>query len=315
MLDSSSAATFTAAGATVDRSIEAAVQLANKEFIKGFVAGQAILCVLIFFLLKVFLFRNSDETRAELARRLERRIAVPKPKSVGAQQRRNIDSLIMGKIGYDPALHPFETCDWLNILLAQALSSYRTNAAFKASIISLLDSLANNDKKPSFVGPISITEFSLGEEYPILKNARVRFSEPDSSLKIQVDFSFDDQITLGVDTQLIINWPQQGVAALPVSLAVSIVKFSGTLMLQYVTEPTMHIPPLQGVDGTHSHETWISVSVMDDFLLDFEVRSLLGHRTKVKDLPKLTGLICNRMRAIFVDELVWPSCKKWKLPG
>ncbi len=43
-----------------------AVNLANKEFIKGFVAGQVILALLIFILLKVFLFRGAAETRLEM---------------------------------------------------------------------------------------------------------------------------------------------------------------------------------------------------------------------------------------------------------
>jgi maintenance of morphology protein 1 len=52
----------------MNNQIEHAVQLANGEFIKGFIAGQVILSVLIFFLLKVFLFRNTAETRVELAK-------------------------------------------------------------------------------------------------------------------------------------------------------------------------------------------------------------------------------------------------------
>jgi hypothetical protein len=43
-----------------------AVNLANKEFIKGFVAGQVILALLIFILLKVFLFRGTSETKLEM---------------------------------------------------------------------------------------------------------------------------------------------------------------------------------------------------------------------------------------------------------
>lgn len=43
-----------------------AVNLANKEFIKGFVAGQMILALLIFILLKVFLFRGTAETKLEM---------------------------------------------------------------------------------------------------------------------------------------------------------------------------------------------------------------------------------------------------------
>ncbi len=42
------------------------IQNATGEFIKGFLTGQVVLGVLLFFLLKVFLLRNSTETRQEL---------------------------------------------------------------------------------------------------------------------------------------------------------------------------------------------------------------------------------------------------------
>jgi maintenance of morphology protein 1 len=63
-----------------------------------------------------------------------------------------------------------------------------------------------------------------------------------------------------------------------------------------------------------SLETYWAVSILEDFMLEFEVRSLLGHRTKVKDLPKLTSLITAKLRSVFVDELVWPSFKRVYIP-
>ncbi|EGF81443.1 hypothetical protein BATDEDRAFT_87389 [Batrachochytrium dendrobatidis JAM81] len=307
----------------MDRSIEAAVQLANKEFIKGFIAGQIILCILFFFLLKVFLFRNSDETSQEIVRRMHQRIAVSKPKPVSAQQRRTIDSLILGKIGYNTSQHPFESCNWLNILIAQFLLTLRTDAEFGLKSVSMLDSILNSAWKPSFLGDISITNFSLGEEYPTLKNARVRFAEPESGMKIHVDFSFDDQLTLGIDTQMLINYPKPGMAALPISIVLSIVKFSGTFVIEFVSKPILPVcqQPLYKSQASETstsdlgHHTYVSVSVLDDFLLDFDVRSLLGHRTKVKDLPKLTSLISNSLRSVFISEMVFPACKMIKIPN
>lgn len=53
-----------------------AVNLANKEFIKGFVAGQVILALLIFILLKIFLFRGAAETRLEMKLKKNRIVKV-----------------------------------------------------------------------------------------------------------------------------------------------------------------------------------------------------------------------------------------------
>jgi hypothetical protein len=51
-----------------DLKLKAAVNLANKEFIKGFIAGQVILSILLFFLVKVFLLRSGQETRIEMGK-------------------------------------------------------------------------------------------------------------------------------------------------------------------------------------------------------------------------------------------------------
>ncbi|KAJ3100082.1 ERMES complex subunit mmm1 [Phlyctochytrium planicorne] len=165
----------------------------------------------------------------------------------------------------------------------------------------MLDDLLNGTTRPSFLGPITITDFTLGDEYPILKSARMRFAEHSSNLRAEISFIFDDQITIGIDTQVLINWPKPLIASLPVSLALSVIKFSGTLALEFVTHP-------------ETAETYMAVSILEDFCLEFEVRSLLGHRTKVKDLPKLTALITSRLRSVFMDEIVWPSFKRIHIP-
>jgi Maintenance of mitochondrial morphology protein 1 len=45
----------------------------------------------------------------------------------------------------------------------------------------------------------------------------------------------------------------------------------------------------------------------DTFVFDFSVGSLLGHYTKVKDLPKLTDLITHGLRMAVANELVYPK--------
>ncbi|KAI8849240.1 hypothetical protein BC829DRAFT_443070 [Chytridium lagenaria] len=243
-------------------SLEAAINLANKEFIKGFIAGQVIICILLFFFVKVFLLRNEEETKIELAKR-RRSLWKPKSRAPSANTPMN-------------PTHPPESCDWINVLVGQVIAKYRSDPAFSASVVGVLDETLNGMSRPSFLGPISITDFSLGDEYPILKSARMRFAEHSSNLTV--------------------------IASLPVSLNLSVIKFSGTLALEFVTHP-------------ETAETYMAVSILEDFLLDFEVRSLLGHRTKVKDLPKLTSLITSRLRSAFMDEIVWPSFKRIHVPA
>lgn len=74
-----------------------------------------------------------------------------------------------------------------------------------------------------------MTKLNLGEEFPIFRNARIRPSDDVGSMRAEIDFEYNDQITLGMETQIILNWPRQAFAALPVSLVLSVVRFSGTV--------------------------------------------------------------------------------------
>ncbi|KAI8817968.1 uncharacterized protein EV422DRAFT_200473 [Fimicolochytrium jonesii] len=281
-------------------SLEAAVHIGTKEFIKGFVAGQMTLGVLIFFLIKVFFFRSGEETRIDLSRKrnvrrpYEPKIRVPLPAHA-------TESQILSKTLYNIQTHPVESCDWLNVLIAQTITKYRNDSGFNNRIVHVLDEVLNGHTKPGFLGPIHITDFSLGDDFPLMKGASVRYAEETGNLQTSVVFQFDDQVTLGIETQVLVNWPKPCIAALPVALSLSVVKFSGTVAVEFVTHPD-------------TPETYLSISILDDFILDFEVRSLLGHRTKVKDLPKLASLITSKLRAVFEEEIVWPSFKRCRIP-
>lgn len=85
-----------------------------------------------------------------------------------------------------------ETCDWLTLLLARVLSEYRDNQLWRESLMQHLDQMLNASPADMLVsltlpllfdawthtsqGPITITEFSLGEEFPLLKHAAVQLS-------------------------------------------------------------------------------------------------------------------------------------------
>ncbi|KAI8916192.1 hypothetical protein EDD86DRAFT_185713 [Gorgonomyces haynaldii] len=263
----------------MDPSLEQAVNLANKEFIKGFISGQLLLCTLIFFLVKMFLLRNSAETRLEIL--AKRRFF---PKVVAKQQRRTLDTLILGKLNYEQKT---ESCEWLNVLLAQILVGYRQDQEFLQILTTLIDNAVNADR-PGFIGRIHLTELLLGEEFPFLSNCRIKFDE---RMMVLVDFSFNDQISLGIDTQMLVNWPREGMASLPISLGFQLTRFSGTLAVEFLGD---------------QFTSAIGISVMDDIILEFQIKSLLGHRTKVKDLPKLTELVTMRLKQAFVDHLVYP---------
>jgi maintenance of morphology protein 1 len=147
------------------------------------------------------------------------------------QQKHAIDSVILTKLEYDTSTHPNESCDWINVFFAQFISTLRNDSTILIGLADKISVSMNRENTSSFVGPISITDFHLGEEFPEFKNARVRFSDLDGNMRILLDFSFDDQITIALDTQALVNWPKPAMASLPISLSFTLVKFSGTVFI------------------------------------------------------------------------------------
>ena len=267
--------------------IEAAVQLANGEFIKGFISGQIILSILIFFLLKVFLFRNQQETHQELNQQKKLKITME------TEQKYQINTVILSKLNYNVATHAPESLDWVNVLFALLLQNIR-NEKMVTKLIQIVELEMNQLKPKTMLGPIHITEFTLGNEYPVFSNAIVT---NDGKLVVKVLFTFDDQINLALETMVLVNWPRKEMASLPISLNFTLLKFQGTLCIEF--------------DGNQSS---LSVYISQDSVIDFGVGSLLGHRTKVKDLPKLTQMLQVMLKKSFYNNFVYPSKQEFIIP-
>ncbi|ORX77546.1 hypothetical protein K493DRAFT_271539 [Basidiobolus meristosporus CBS 931.73] len=280
-----------------------AVSQATWSFTKGLLLGQLSILVLVVVCVKYLLLEDPVHgdrisRKSELLKRNKE--ATEKEKRLHRDSRTFLDAEILAKTAYNATEHPAESCDWLNVLLAQTLSKLRREAQANSRLIRVFDETLNSGVKPNFMGDITLTELSLGTEYPLFKDARIRPSEDGSKMRAEISFEFDDQISLGIDTQILVNWPKAYLAALPVSLVASVAKFNGTLYIEF-TENS-------------DKSTYLFVSIQPDFDLQINIKSLLGHHTKVKDLPKLSSLIIGKLRNVFTQELVYPNGKKINLP-
>ncbi|CEG84276.1 Putative Maintenance of mitochondrial morphology protein 1 [Rhizopus microsporus] len=128
-------------------------------------------------------------------------------------------------------------------------------------------------------------------------------------MRAEIDFEYNDQVTLGIETQLILNWPRQAFAVLPVSLVLSVARFSGTLTIELMNPPETTTKPKIPI------ERYIAISSYSDFILDLQVQSLIGSKTKLEDIPKLTDLIQTKLRNMYIDKLVYPQFLKVKVPN
>lgn len=254
--------------------------------------------------------------------------------------------------------HQPESLDWFNVLIAQTIAQYRQTAYLlkDSPASSVLESLsaAINDpqKKPSFIDTIKVTDISLGEEFPIFSNCRViAVDDPKSDggrlqALMDVDLS-DDNLSLAIETSLILNYPKPRSAVLPVALSVSVVRFSGTLCISLIpasassssdspsSAPTpdtnnlgvrtlfQHLSAeLNGTAASSAAEserkgvpkTNLAFSFLPDYRLDLSVRSLIGSRSRLQDVPKVAQLVEARIHAWFEERVVEPRVQVVGLP-
>lgn len=268
---------------------------------------------------------------------------------------------ILDKTAYDISSHLPESTDWLNVMFAQAIAGYRqdvlaggvsphppshhagarhgspgihfgTNDIDDPADIEpekertardLMEEILNRASS-SFLDPIRVTEADFGDAYPIFTNARVRPADDTGRTRIEIDVDYSDQITLAIDTKLLINFPKPRFAVLPVSLSLTIVRFSGTLAVElFSSDPNATVlptaPPAAGKSGQTQppprsrHQ--LHFSLHPDFALEASATSLLGSRAKLQDIPKIEQLLISRLRGWIMDRFVWPRYWSLTLPN
>ncbi len=123
-------------------------------------------------------------------------------------------------------------------------------------------------------------------------------------LQARMDVDLSDMITLALETKLLLNYPRKLSAVLPVALAVSVVRFSGTLSISFI--------PSNPSENTPAKMTF---TFLDDYRLDFSIRSLLGSRSRLQDVPKIARLVESRLHKWFDERCVEPRFQEIALPS
>lgn len=232
--------------------------------------------------------------------------------------------------------HQPESLDWFNVLIAQTISQLRADAQEDEAVLGSLTALLNGPSKPDFIDDIRVTEISLGHEFPIFSNCRVIPVDENGTpikelkgnrgemLQARMDVDLGDVVTLGIETKLVLNYPKPLVAALPVALAVSVVRFSGTLSLSF--SPSSQPNPYEQATGQEKNEghplnptgaspTTLTFTFLDDYRLDLSVHSLIGSRSRLQDVPKIAQLVEDRVHRWFDDRCVEPRFQQIVLPS
>jgi maintenance of morphology protein 1 len=233
-----------------------------------------------------------------------------------------IDS-ILNKTYYKVDSHQPESLDWFNVLVAQTIAQFRSDAQHDDAILTSLTKALNGTSRPDFLDEIRVTELTLGEDFPIFSNCRIIPVDEDglslghgrafdantgtregARLQARMDVDLSDMITLAIETKLLLNYPKKLSAVLPVALAVSVVRFSGTLSISFVpSNPSQSTP------------TKMAFTFLDDYRLDFSIRSLLGSRSRLQDVPKIATLVESLLHRWFDERCVEPRFQEIALPS
>ncbi|KAI1334187.1 hypothetical protein F5Y15DRAFT_402600 [Xylariaceae sp. FL0016] len=233
---------------------------------------------------------------------------------------------ILNKTYYNVDSHQPESLDWFNVLVAQTIAQFRSDAQHDDAILTSLTKALNGTSRPDFLDEIKVTELTLGEDFPIFSNCRIipvdenglamdgekkhfgahsaRAKLDGSRLQARMDVDLSDMITLALETKMLLNYPKRLTAVLPVALAVSVVRFSGTLSISFIPSN-----PSQNTPAT------MTFRFLDDYRLDFSIRSLVGSRSRLQDVPKIAQLIEARLHRWFDDRAVEPRFQEIALPS
>lgn len=318
-------------------------------FTQGFILGQISIVLLIAAFIKFFIFgdapsaevtasiraterrsRTLAHKRSLLSIRTSGRASSQHPtlnKKKSSILRSGPPTLTIGSIlsktYYKVDSHQPESLDWFNVLVAQTIAQARNDAQHDDAILGSLTKALNSPSRPDFLDEIRVTELNLGEEFPIFSNCRIIPVDEDGvafppgkpfdanmatregcRLQARMDVDLSDMITLALETKLLLNYPKKLSAVLPVALAVSVVRFSGTLSISFIpSNPSQSTP------------TMMTFSFLDDYRLDFSIRSLLGSRSRLQDVPKIAQLIESRLHKWFDERAVEPRFQEIALPS
>ncbi|WYZ40340.1 hypothetical protein EsH8_IV_000681 [Colletotrichum jinshuiense] len=317
------------------------------SFTQGLILGQLSVVLVLAAFIKFFIFGDppSPEVTASLraterrSRTLAHKRSLLSLRTANARQGqqtlsrkkssvlRNPPNLTIGSIlsktYYNVDSHQPESLDWFNVLVAQTIAQFRSDAQHDDAILSSLTKALNGTSRPDFVDEIRVTELSLGEDFPIFSNCRVIPVDEDglglgngktldasaatregAKLQARMDVDLSDMLTLALETKLLLNYPKKLSAVLPVALSVSVVRFSGTLSISFIpSNPSQSTP------------TMMTFSFMDDYRLDLSIRSLLGSRSRLQDVPKIAQLIESRLHRWFDERCVEPRFQEIALPS
>lgn len=312
-------------------------------FTQGFLAGQLSVVLLALVAIRYIIFEDSRSDPTSRAGRAKTSAAQADTlrkgrKSTSKKDGPGTDGVsiastmadIMSKVKYEIDSHAGESIDWLNVVVAQALAGYREDISVggwsgerkrdqvQKTAREWMEEILNArtvGRGMSFLDPIRVTHVDFGDAYPVFTNARVRPADDTGRMRVEVDIDYSDCIAVSIDTKLVLNLPRPRFAVLPISLGLTVERFSGTLAIELFSSDDSSFLPQSSMQAPPRSRHELHFSLHPDFALDAVATSLVGSRAKLQDVPKIEQLLIGRLRSFVHDRFVWPKFWTLTLPN
>ncbi|KAK0560298.1 ERMES complex subunit mmm1 [Tilletia horrida] len=178
------------------------------------------------------------------------------------------------------------------------------------ALYALLTGLASTEQDP-----INVIDVDFGEQFPTFSSARVRPADDTGRMRIEVDIDYNDQISLSIETKLVVNFPKP-------RFALALELFSTVPSVVLPTESSAQAATSEGTQSSSAGSPpkpkcrhHLHISLHPDFVLEAHASSLIGSRAKLQDIPKIEQLLVARLRAFVHDRFVWPRFWALGLPN
>ena len=303
--------------AELKTSLPSTVPISAWNFTQGLICGQLSVILVLLVFIKFFVFADSPALSPKSVKRDGLEVIVKRKQNPTAEgDSANLTNpqltTILEKTYYDTANHKPETLDWFNVLVAQTISQFRTEALVADNIYHSLNEFLHLLFLPDYLGDIRLTEIDVGDDFPIFSNCRIMHNAVSGRLEAKIDVDLSDTLTLGIETNLLLNHPRPASAILPVLLGVSMVRFLSCLTLSLVNT---NDAVFGEDDSVAARGTALIFLFSPDFRLELSIKSLVGSRAKLQDVPKLSELIEHKLRLWFTERCVEPRFQVVKLPS
>lgn len=274
--------------------------LPDEGFLNGFFTGQLVSIICIFFFIRYFLLASPSKYISIKPERKSKKaietVDVP-------AETTSIDT-ILKRLGIASADDLNESCGWLNLILARLLfSQLHEDPNLLSRAIAVLEETVIREASP-YIHEFAVSKLELNPDaMPQIEGFRLRkffgmaktLQDGPSTYCLEGRLRWREAGELQVDAAACaVCWPtfDHPLIILPASVTVRLISLDAMVRLAFPDKASGRLE--------------LSL-VPEEYSLELEIESSIGHRAKLKNVEKVSQLIGSLLRGALEEQLVWPN--------